>query len=243
MENLSKYLPTIIIFFVILIVVLCFISYVKKAIRRLKYKAKNMLNVNNIGKMVGLNQYGLNTSDLLNAMNDARTTPEIKSVGGMTSIYLPKIQKDFPNYHNNEIENIIKNVVREYIEILYDSRTTFSGNVSDRFVVDNKKVGQSFSNLKFNGIAIYNYIKASDYATVVYRCSVGYDIGGNREETRYEVDYSYELVSENNENMGLLCPVCGGRYDSIKDTKCPYCGALVVKDTYMNWFITNIKEI
>lgn len=243
MEGFEKFLPTLLVVLVIFFVVLIVISSIRRTVRKVKRKVNNILDINNIGRAIGLNQYGVNASDLLNAMNDARTEPEVKSVGGMTNMYLGKIQKEFPNYHNNEVENIIKNTIQEYLEILSGKRSDFSKNVSERFKTTKGSIQGTITNIKYNSIAIYNYIKASDYATVIYRCSVGYDLNGSRVETRFEVDYSYELASEKNENIGLVCPVCGGKYDSIHDTKCPYCGALVVKDTYMNWFVTNIQEI
>ena len=237
MEKLFESLPTLLIILVVAFVVLIIISSIRRVGRRLRYKLNNLFSLGNLGRMAGIN-----TRDILNAMNEAQSIPEVKSVGGMTPVYLSQIQKDFPNYHNNEIERIVQNALTEYLEIKYGSRSSFTQNVSDRVHVD-KVSSKNLSNIKHNAVAIYGYNKASDYATVIYRCSVGYDLDGQRVETRYEINYSYELASDKDENMGLICPVCGGRYESIHDTKCPYCGALVVKDTYLNWFVTSFKEI
>ena len=248
MENfdIGQYMPIIKVGIALLLLLIIVVS-IKRMIRRLNYKINrkidNLFSINTLDRLLGSSQYGLSTKDVATAINEARAIPEVKSVGGMTSMFLEKIKKDFPNYHNSEIENIIEKAVQEYIEISYGMKESFNKNVSNRIKVSKNGISGSVSNVTHNGIAIYNYKKAVDYATVVYRCSVGYDLNGNRVETRFEVDYSYELATEQNENMGLFCPICGGRYDSIHDTKCPYCGALVVKDTYMNWFVTNIKEI
>ena len=244
--SLKNILIAIVIVIIANIIAVTVIRGIKKGIRRTKnnirYKVNrqlnNMLNIGGVG--IGVNDI----KQVLSAVNEARDEPEVKSIGGYTSMYLSKIQKDFPNYHNDTVENTIEEFIKEYLDVIYGRKSEFSSNVSDRLKgkISKEKSG-SVSNVKFNGIAIYNYTKTGDYASVLYRISVGYNENSTRIETRYEVEYSYGLSKGASGIEGLVCPNCGGTYDSISDTKCPYCGALVNKDTYMNWLVTNIKEI
>lgn len=224
---------------IVIIVILIIIGIVRSMTRKVRRKV--------VGLKMGIRELtslGNTASAIMKAMDEAKDEPEVKSIGGNTQLYLSRVQKDFPNYHGDSAEFAIENFIKNYVNYIYGNSDNIGENVNKNLILKlDKKSKASISNLKINKLAIYNYVKTSDYATVTYRISVGFDVNGKREETRYEVEYTYELARFEDAIDGLVCPNCGGRYDSINDTKCPFCGALVVKDTYMNWLISSIKEI
>lgn len=226
-----------------LILVVFFISSVIKSIKRKVRSVKNSIrrttrsfsaNVNDVKKIINtIEQVTEGMQDIV----------EVKSVGGSTNLYLEKIHKDFPDFHNSDAEIAIKTFLNEYLNIKSGKSTNFSkARVSDKAYFDlSKSINGNVSNIKFNNITIFSYTKTRNDATIKYRVSIGYDVNGKRVETRYEIDYSLQLKDENTGSMAMLCPNCGGAYEA-HDTFCPYCGARIVQDTIMNWVISNAKE-
>ena len=50
-------------------------------------------------------------------------------------------------------------------------------------------------------------------------------------------------IEENDiEQKTLICPQCGGTYESTRQSVCPYCGAGIVRDTIMSWKFTSISQ-
>lgn len=130
------------------------------------------------------------------------------------------------------------------MNVKYGNQSNFEkSNINKNIAFNiNKTDKQNISNIKFNGIAIYNYIKTMDYATITYRCSFGYDLNGRRQEVRYDIDYTLQLYDNNIAQKALKCNNCGGTL-SLKDGNvCPYCGTKVIMDTIMNWYITEVTK-
>lgn len=214
------------------------VNGIKRGARRLKYKLNNLLSpLNSVVTMAKM------VEEMDKLQDEA---PEIKTVGGMTDIYLKQILRDYPDYHNNDAEDAIKQFIREYLYIKYGMASDYDkarvGERTDIYI--DKQPKATLSDIRINAIAIYNYQKSRDYATVTYRVSVGYNISDSKRiETRYEVDYTIQLRDNQVASEVLKCENCGGIYNSLTDTNCPYCGVGIVRDTIMSWYITDSKEI
>lgn len=169
--------------------------------------------------------------------------PTIKSISGATSLYLPKIQKDFPQFHPADAENETSSFLKDYIHIRFGKETEFKNSENTRlqFMVQKEQSG-NISDIKINKIAISNYTKTREYATITYQVSLGYTLNGSRIETRYDVEYSFQLQENHVASANMTCPVCGAAIENSSWTKCLYCDTAIVKDTIFNWYITNVKE-
>ena len=225
---------TLAVILAIIIAIVIAINKITKSVRRTVRSVTR--DINSVSGSINL---------LREIAKEDELTPEIKSVGGATSLYLKQIQSDFPEYHNSDAENAIRTFIEELINIRYTKKSKFEkARVSDKVSLNiDKEPSGIIDNLRFNGISIYNYTKTRDYATVVYRVSVGFDYNSKRVETRYEVDYTLQLRDNTIASKSLKCPNCGGTYQSTRDSECPYCGAGIVRDTILNWVITKSKEI
>lgn len=170
--------------------------------------------------------------------------PEIKSVGGATNVFLPAIQRDFPDFHNSSAESDIRTFVSEYINIAYGKLKDFRmSSISSVVELKPNKVKEgAVTNITFNKIAIYDYKKTKEYATIKYRVSVGFDVDGKRTETRYEVSYTYQLEVDSIATAQVKCTICGAPIEDLSTGKCPYCGAAFIKDTIMSWDVTSIDN-
>ena len=170
-------------------------------------------------------------------------TPEPKTVFGATSIYLPQVVRDFPDFHNSDAIAAVKTLVFEYLAIRYEGQTQFTKSVvSDGLIaMIDRSSGHTVKNETVHKTAMSNYVKTRECATITYQASVGYLLDGERVEERYAVEYTISLRDEYGEKKALVCPCCGGAYTSTSQTVCAYCGAGIVRDTVKSWRFTSIS--
>ena len=226
---------------IILILVIGGIIMVRKFIRKVDRTVRSGIRqINSVKRTIN------DVSNLARIVSDVAEEEQAapKSVGGATSIYLKKILADFPAFHNQDAEAAIRTFVIEYLNVKYGQKSNFEkSNVNKNIVLNiNKENKQTVSNIKFNGIAIYNYDKTVDYATITYRCSFGYDLNGRRQEVRYDIDYTLQLFDNSIAQKAMKCTNCGGTLSTKDGNECPYCGTKVIMDTIMNWYITEVTK-
>ncbi len=191
---------------------------------------------------------GLKMSDLSYAIKSAReaeTNPSPRTVFGATSIYLPQILKDFPDFHESDAVAAVKKLIFEYLSIKYEGLEKFSDlNVEPGLerMVDVKTKDGNVTGEKVHAVAISKYEKTKEYATITYQASVGYSVEGKPTEERYAVEYTLKLRENDIEQKTLICPQCGGAFDSTSQTVCPYCGSGIIRDTIMSWKFSSIEN-
>lgn len=191
---------------------------------------------------------GLKMSDLKYAIQSAREaeiTPEPRTVFGATSIYLPQIIKDFPDFHESDAVTAVKKLIFEYLSIRYEGKERFAESNTEpglESLVDVKSADGKVTGAKVHAVAISKYVKTKEYATITYQASVGYSVDGKREEERYAVEYTLKLRENDIEQKTLICPQCGGAFDSTSQTACPYCGSGIIRDTIMSWRFSSIEN-
>jgi hypothetical protein len=214
--------------------------------RKVKRKINSVSNeIFGIGANAVINEIKKagNNGDLIDALNEEANKP--KSVGGATNIYLKQINRDFPDFHNSDAETALKTFISEYLQIIYEQESSFNNSKVDKGLIEQFEISNNYidvKNIKFNKIAISGYKKTDEYATVTYQCSVGFDINGKREETRYEVNYTLRLLQENIATKALMCSNCGATIESTSHLNCPYCDAKIIRDTIFNWIFSSIIE-
>ncbi len=190
---------------------------------------------------------GLRMSDVTDAVRlakEAEDNPEPRTVFGATKIYLPLIQKDFPDYHNEEVTVALKKFLKEYLEIKYEGREKFESANVERGLETTVDAGSGhdFSDLTIHAAAISSYEKTKEYATVTYVASAGYQLDGKRVEERYSVKYTLKLVEDFFPAKMLVCPQCGGFIESTAMKKCPFCGSGIIRDTVLSWRFTSVDR-
>ncbi len=189
---------------------------------------------------------GLTGEDLRYAVQKAREAeinPEPRTVFGATSIYLPRITADFPDYHNEEAITAVKKLIFEYLAIRYEGQESFSDSNTDpglERMVD-RSPGHTITDEKVHAAAISDYRKTNEYATVTYQASVGYRLDAKPVEERYAVKYTLKLTENDVAAKLLVCPRCGGTFGSTAEKECPFCGSPVIRDTVLSWRFTSIE--
>lgn len=183
--------------------------------------------------------------DIVEGVLDAalNKAPDIRTTGGATTMNMEKIKADFHDFHESDANAAISTFIQEFLAIKYAGQGDFEkANVSEKIKLNlGPKSMSRISNIKINQIAISDYAKSLNSATITYRVSVGFDMGGSRREKLYEVLYTLQLRDEYEESKFLKCSVCDASLESTNG-ECKYCGTKHIRDTIENWVVTGVKE-
>lgn len=183
--------------------------------------------------------------DIVEGVLDAalNKAPDVRTTGGATAMNLEKIQKDFHDFHSSDAEGAIMTFIMEYLAIKYSGQENFEkANVSEKLKLNlGPKSISRVSDIKINQIAISNYLKSQNSATITYRVSVGFNMGGSRREKLYEVLYTLQLRDEFEEAKFLKCSVCDAPLEATSG-ECKYCGTKHIRDTIEHWVVTGVIE-
>lgn len=190
------------------------------------------------------------------------TTP--KSLSSMDKIFLPQIQKDFPEFNWNEFKAIIQQSILNMLRALDERRP---GLVADNPVLY-EAVTHEVQNVRlphYKDIIVHNTVIKRYYknegtcyilceSAVEYYCYVeenGKVVSGYKDRKRQEV-YETELVYVQNiegtgivgtDGVGLTCPNCGAPITNLGMKHCEYCGSAVEPLNIRVWKVNSIKLV
>ena len=183
--------------------------------------------------------------NLVDGAIDAVLNPKeaVRTTGGATAVMLEKVKADFHDFHESDANAAMSTFIMEYLAIKYAGQETFDkAKVSEKILLNlGPKSMSRISNIKINQIAISDYAKSLNSATITYRVSAGFDMGGSRREKLYEIGYTLQLRDEFEEAKFLKCSVCDAPLESTSG-ECKYCGTKHIRDTIENWVVTSVKE-
>lgn len=151
--------------------------------------------------------------------DEIRNTP--KSVSGMTSIYLPVLQRDFPELNYEEFKNMAVNELKKQLSLSYDS-----------FIIHRTE--------------LYRYSKSQGTCTAVFQSSVEYQADGLKNQTRYNTHMVYVQnsdLSEEEDSFSTTCPNCGAPITRLGHMSCEYCGSAIVPVNVKVWKFLKTEEV
>lgn len=211
------------------------------------------------------------TSDIREGIDRAKSEMEQtpKSVSAMTSIFLPKIMKDFPAFNYDEMRELSKDVLTGYLMAInsknaaclkydgIDLRTKLEQHIMK---LSSKNMHEHYENIKIHRTEISNYKKTKGRCIITFQSSVeslhyitdesGRVTEGDKEyklQTKFDTDLLYiqdrDLVDETESaSLGLTCPNCGGPVKSLGAKVCEYCGAGIVEINIHSWEFCEIRR-
>lgn len=211
------------------------------------------------------------TSDIKEGIERAKSEMEQtpKSVSAMTSIFLPKIMKDFPQFNYDEMKEIAGNVLTGYLMAVnsmdmsyfkYDGADLRSKLEQDINMLSAKNMREHYERIKIHRTEISNYKKSKGRCIITFQSSVealhyitdenGRVTEGDREyklQTKFDTDLIYiqdrDLVEDTlSASFGLTCPNCGGPVKSLGTKVCEYCGAGIVEINIHSWEFCDIRR-
>ncbi len=211
------------------------------------------------------------TSDLLQGLQGVERESEVtpKSVSAATSICLPNILRDFPEFQYDEMKRRAENVLTSFLRALDEqdeSRLTegtseLKGQLALRIgMLKDEGRQEHYEDIRIHRTEIASYRKDRGRCSVVFQTALQYRfwverdgqvVEGAREklrQCRYNVELLYiqdrDLV-ENQEEAGLAmnCPNCGAPLPQLGAKVCAYCGSPVVAFNLRIWNFSNLQEV
>ena len=146
-----------------------------------------------------------------------------KSVSGMTAVYSPLIQEDFPELNLVELKGIAERHLKEFL----------SGQ-------------KGFAGIRIHQTEIKNYTKKSGTCVVVFQSGVQYLTGTTKVQARYNTHMMYvQDAAEYSYTKGYstTCPHCGGAITDLGRKNCDYCGSEIVPINIHVWELHKIEEV
>ena len=221
-------------------------------------------------KRVSMELFG--TSDITqvatNLKQEEASTP--KSVSGMTSLLLPKISSDFPDFEYNEMKSRAENVLTTYLLAINDRSVGTLHNGNDELkqklesyieMLNGKGLHEHFEQIRIHRTEINQYRKTDGRCIITFQTSLecyhyttdenGTVTSGDKQykyQTKYNTDMIYiqDLSKVKNEGdfaLGLNCPNCGAPISSLGAKHCEYCGTPIIELNIRSWSFSNITEM
>ena len=212
------------------------------------------------------------TKDFAKAMKDIeRSTESARSVHGMTDIYLPLIQKDFPDFDYDVFKGRVEGVLKSYFAAItakddgllspdcsQSIRNTVIGLIHE---LEAKDYVHEHREVTVHQMEIASYLKNGPTVTILFNAAVGmYDyvtdangkvVMGNSEKKSqklfdvalvYAQDPDKMSVSSMTTAMGVNCPNCGAPITNLGQKYCNYCGTGIREINVRSWSFEYIQE-
>ena len=247
--NMIVIVGVIIILVLILTVFACIFHFIRKAKRAVESFSRDAFGTSDI--VQGLRQ----------VEQEYSATP--KSVSAMTSLYLPKIKKDFPEFHYDEMKVRAENVLTSYLLAVdgMNAGLLREGNQELKDKLEMRIGMLRGAGEKLHRTEITDYKKRSGRCIITFQTSLQYfhtrkDENGKildgREDlttqSKYNTDVIYiqdreMLADERDLSLGLNCPNCGAPISGTGSKVCEYCGTPVVELNIYAWTFSNVTEV
>lgn len=175
--------------------------------RKAKRTLKNLFGTDSINELIKTRE------------QQEANTP--KSVSGMTNIYAPLIQEDFPELNLIELKGIAEQHLLTHL------------------------TQQSFASPRIHKTEVLRYIKKSGTCVIIFQSGVQYFSGTKKIQSRYNTYMMYiQDAIEYGQGTGFSvnCPNCGGAISNLGAKHCEYCGSEILPINIHVWDLHKIEE-
>ena len=201
---------------------------------------------------------------ILNSLNDNPTGVPPYSVPGLTSLYRPKFERDFPEMRYERLESMARNGMIAILNAMEskkpDSVENSSRNLQNQMKViieDYSSRGENinYDNVQIHAISMTNYNSTQSTATAVFRISLqslayrtknGAVVNGSDKVPRQNL-FSLTLMHNQTGDSGsghyfeANCPNCGAPIEDLSHRNCSYCGSGLVPVVDKIWQIDSFE--
>ena len=262
----------LIIALVIIIIIAVIVSSIVKKVNQASRSIRSVTNsVNDVVKTAKtISQVTTGTSDIAEGIR--RTTFEYastpKTVSDLSSLLLPKIAADFPEYNNEEMAERARNVLTSYLFSIDESDPSHltEGNeeLKNKLTMQvkmnqDKGYVEHFERIKVHKCVLNQYEKTDGKCTVTYQAAVQFlhyitekeKIKTGRNDLMTQAKYDIRVVYVQDRDMvdkfsdmalSSVCPHCGAPIKGLGDKKCPYCGSDVEIINIYAWSFSDVSE-
>lgn len=210
------------------------------------------------------------TSNIIEGIKANSNEPEaIKSVSGMTSVYLPLIAKDFPDFNLEEFKTRSKTllttalmaITKEDVNSMINASDNLHNTIETR--IHNNQLSntkESFTSIEIHKMEISRYSKLNGTCIITLQCSIGYLYTKHKNgtlvegsesmihQTKYDIHLIYiqdlDKLDQPGENAFsvITCPNCSGNMTEVGTNICAYCGTTLEGVNIKVWEIDSFKE-
>lgn len=191
-----------------------------------------------------------------------------KSVSAMTSLCLPKIKREFPEFQYDEMKVRAENVLTSYLMSISKGNpgllTEGSQELKDKLemhisMLKGRGEKECFENISLHRTEIADYKKRNGRCIITFQTALQYKysltdendrlISGNPErllQARYNTDLVYiqdrDMVEDERDlSLGINCPNCGAPVSGLGNKVCEYCGTPVVELNIYAWTFHDVR--
>lgn len=215
-----------------------------------------------------VNSVGISKGELKTMIEESEYEAKYrkKSISGMTSILMPRIIADFPNFSQSELFGKVEtslNLIFDSLakkEVKKSSALTIIKHNLEEQIVDLKdnKIDLVFDEVVFHKHAIKDYKKDEGVLTIKVQTSLEYFyeekkngvVKVKRKDYKKQTSYTSEFIYVYNPDkyldsvdlLGVRCPNCGAPVKSLGKKSCSYCGSGLEDINLKSWFISSYKE-
>ncbi|MGN0154724.1 MAG: zinc ribbon domain-containing protein [Lachnospiraceae bacterium] len=253
-----KYVPIIIVLVLILAIIIaifCGVRYLQKKTREVSRALFGTEDITKAAKHM---------------KQEYSTTP--KSVSAMTSLLLPKIVSDFPDFQYNEMKDRAENVLTGYLQavsarnvsLMKDGNTELQQQLENHIqMLSAKDLQEHFDQVKIHRTEISQYRKTAGRCIITFQSALecyhyistvndSASVQEGSKEYKYQTKYNTDLIYIQDRNLveneldnalGVNCPNCGAPLSSLGAKVCEYCGTPIVEINIHAWSFSNIEEV
>lgn len=211
---------------------------------------------------------GLSKNEIINMINEGEEDSKNrhKSISGMSSLLLPRIIKDFPNFSETELYRkvetsilaIMSSLENGYVQNKFELNIIKSNLELKINDLKNSKTKVSFNNIIFHKHAIKDYKKSDGVLIITVASSLEYfykeekdgkvieEYKDYKKQTAYTTKFIYvydpEKYSSSKSLVGIHCPNCGSPVKELANKHCSYCGSGLEDINLKSWFISEYRE-
>lgn len=192
-----------------------------------------------------------------------------KSVSAATSLCLPRIVKDFPDFHYEEMRDRAENVLISYLRSI-DSRNSLlltegTSELKKKLdmqieMMNAQGIRSHYDKIKVHRTEINQYRKDRARCSIIFQSAIEYvffaesqgNVIAGRKETKTQTKYNIELIYiqdrdliENTQDkaLGVNCPNCGAPLSGVGAKICAYCDTPMVEFNIRTWHFGNVEEV
>lgn len=211
------------------------------------------------------------TTNIVEGIQAHSNEPEaIKSVSGMTQIYLPLIAQDFPDFNLEEFKTraatllttALMSITKEDAATMLHSSNNLYSTIETR--IRNNQLSntrESFTSIKIHKMEINRYTKEKGTCIITLQCSVEYfytlhkngelikGSDSRLDQTKYNINLIYIQDLDKLDSLGdnafrvITCPNCAGNMTELGTNICAYCGSVIEGINIKVWEIDSFREL
>jgi len=270
---------TLILIIVVLVLILIVLgitaAIVTAVIKKVNQTTRTVKSVtstvnNAVRTAQSISQATTGTSDIAEGIRrttfEHATTP--KTVSDLSSLMLPKIAADFPEYNNTEMIERAKNVLTSYLFSIdnADPSHLTEGNedLKNKLTMlvkinQDKGYEEHFERIKVHKCVLNQYEKTDGVCTITFQAAVQFfhyitengKIKTGRNDLMTQSKYDIKMVYVQDRDMvdkysemalSSVCPHCGAPIKGLGDKHCPYCGSAVEIINIYAWSFSDVSE-